>query len=104
MPAKERRFWKCDNGHVIGEVKHVVMGDRRIRALMLYEHSTEKQPAELPPLRLRLIGDAEQIGCTVLGCGCVRDWHIGQDALDELMSKRKEVHEAGLKAVENIGL
>lgn len=90
MPAKERRFWKCANGHVIGEVKYLVFGARRARALMLYEESAAEPPAELPRLRLRLIGDADEIACTVAGCGCRRDWHIGQDALDELLSNRDE--------------
>ena len=90
MAANERKFWKCENGHILGEVKKLVFGETRIRALMLYEQSTEEPPAELPALRLRLIGDADSIACTIPECGCFRDWHIGQDALDELLSKRME--------------
>lgn len=90
MSAKERRFWKCRNGHIVGEVKKLVFGERRVRALMLYEQSAAEPPAELPPVRLRLIGDADAIACTVPECGCQRDWHIGQDALDELLSMRAD--------------
>jgi hypothetical protein len=89
MPASERRFWPRPvvHEHVLGEVVFVYLGQTRIRALMLYEHSVERDhaPLALPELRGRLIGDMDDIICTICGRP-VANWHLGEDALEALLS------------------
>jgi hypothetical protein len=58
-----------------------------MRGLMLFEQSAMEMPAnELPLLRGRLFGDMKEIRCTI--CGRLRDWSIGEDALNELLERR----------------
>ena len=93
MPASERRFWWCKKGHIMGEIKTVSVDDGRVSALMLYERSIALQdvPEEMPPLRARIRGSAEQIQCTYPGCAHTRDW-IGEADVRQLKlasSRRK---------------
>lgn len=91
MPRAERRFWLCPRGHVIGEVKHLVVGESRVRALQVYEISAVTvglaEQSGHRPIRARVIGDVDGIRCTVDGCGCTRDWHLGEDAFAEMMAR-----------------
>lgn len=86
MPVSERKLKWCKHGHIIGEVKKITFGTRRVQALMLYESSVELAdvPEELPPLRARLIGSAADVSCTI--CKATLEWIIGQDTFDALMS------------------
>lgn len=91
MPANDRRLWPNEktHQHVLGEIRHVMIGERRVRALMLYEMSVERDavPKELPRLRGRLTGgDMDEIYCTI----CKRpvaDWLIGDDAMEALLER-----------------
>jgi hypothetical protein len=90
MPANDRRPWPSltKHQHVLGEVKIVMIGQSKVRALMLYEQSVERDqlPAELPELRGRVIGDQDRIRCTI----CQRpvaDWLIGEDGLEALLER-----------------
>lgn len=91
-----RRYWCCPRGHVLGEVKRVVIGANagvKVSALMLYETSTIYKPQSLPALRGRVVGEMRDIKCTVPGCGATRDWLIGEDAMSALLERfqsRKE--------------
>ncbi len=91
MPANERRLWWCPKGHIMGEIKRVVVGEHQVRALMLYEKSVEQAdvPASLPALRGKVIGSMDDIQCTV--CNHKRDWIIGQDGMQELLSHREGI-------------
>lgn len=95
MPASERRFWWCKKGHIMGEIKTVAVSGGRVRALMLYETSIALQdvPDDLPPLRARIIGSAEQIKCTFPGCDHTRDWIIGEDGMRQLLASVKRMHQ-----------
>lgn len=86
MPANERRLWWCPKGHVMGEVKKLTVGQHKVRALMLYEKSLEAAdvPPSLPALRGKVIGSMDDICCTL--CGRTRDWVIGQDGIEGLLS------------------
>jgi hypothetical protein len=90
MPANERRFWPRPevHHHVLGEVVNVYIGQTRVRALALYETSLERDryPDTLPVLRGKLIGDMDEIACTICGQPVV-DWHIGEDAMEILISR-----------------
>lgn len=91
MPANERRLWWCPKGHIMGEVKKVTVGQHRVRALMLYEQSVESAnvPPALPALRGKVIGSMDDICCTL--CGRTRDWIIGEDGMQELLSRPRKV-------------
>jgi hypothetical protein len=91
MPANERRLWPAEkkHTHVLGEVRYVMNGQTRVRALMLYERSVERDavPKELPPLRGRLTGgDMDEIYCTICHRP-VADWLIGDDAMEALLER-----------------
>lgn len=90
MPANERRFWPRPDvhRHVLGELAHMYIGQTRVRALMLYETSVERDqvPAELPSLRGKVIGDVDGLICTLCG-ESVADWHIADDAMEALISR-----------------
>lgn len=90
MPANERRFWpRLDvHRHVLGELAYMYIGQTRVRALMLYETSVERDqiPAELPTLRGKVIGDVDGLVCTLCGKS-VADWHISDDAIEALISR-----------------
>jgi hypothetical protein len=85
MPASERRFWKCPNGHVMGEVAREAANGRHVRVLLLYEASVEIAPEDMPTLRGRLSGNMDDVRCTC--CGATRSWEIGQDSLDVLLER-----------------
>jgi hypothetical protein len=90
MPARERRFWPRAevHEHILGEIRWVEVGRSRVRALWQYEQSVERnqEPDDLPDTRSRIIGDVDAICCTI----CKRpvaDWHIGEDAMEILISR-----------------
>ena len=87
MPANERRFWICEHGHVMGEIKSIVVNSRTVRALMLYERSVylNDLPVDMPTLRGKVIGSVYAIRCTI--CGRTRDWIIGEDGMQALLSR-----------------
>ena len=91
MPAGDRRFWPRpeEDRHILGEIQYVTFGQAQVKALMLYEQSVGRgcEPPEDTPLRGKLIGGMNAIHCTI--CGRVHDWIIGQDAVNELLSKVK---------------
>jgi hypothetical protein len=80
-------------GHIVGEIKSVTVGSGRVRALMLYEMSLEKDdvPDELPALRGKVIGSMDDIRCTI--CGHKRDWMIGEDGMQQLLKSVERMHE-----------
>lgn len=84
MP-KDKRYWLGKCGHVVGEIKPVVYGSRTVKALAVYEQSLPQAPTETPELRATAIGSLDHIRCTI--CGSTRDWIIGEDAIDELVSR-----------------
>ncbi|MBI5951884.1 MAG: hypothetical protein HY865_09520 [Chloroflexi bacterium] len=90
MPANERRLWPRVkvHKHVLGELKYIYLGERRVRALMVYEEAVERNnvPQEMPSLRMRLVGDAHEIRCSICKCN-VADWDAGEDAIQELLSR-----------------
>jgi hypothetical protein len=89
MPAGDRRFWPRPekDRHILGEIRCVTVGETKVQALMLYESSFGRgcEPPEDVALRGKVIGSMDAIRCTI--CGKVHDWIIGQDAVNELLSK-----------------
>lgn len=87
MARNKQRFWRFSCGHIGGEIQMARMGSGRMRILLLYEQSQKTRPGCRPALRGRLLGTMYDIRCTI--CGCIRDWVIGDDALQELLERRK---------------
>lgn len=90
MPANERRFWPSPkkHKHILGEVKRVYIENRRVVVLMIYEQSVYRDAThlELPVTRGKLLGDMDEIYCTICK-KAVADWRVGEDALDALLSR-----------------
>jgi hypothetical protein len=97
----ETKQWKCPNGHVLGVVeraKEVNNGRyRHVTRLILYRHAIDLSQAQ--PEDVDVIGALEgtmlRIRCDVPGCGAVRTWQIGEEAIERLIElfapKEKEV-------------
>ena len=85
MPANERKFKSCQNGHVIGEIKRIIYYGANVKSLLLFNQSIAGPdvPEELPPLRAKIIGSAIELCCTI--CASKVNW--GQEAFDALMSR-----------------
>jgi hypothetical protein len=86
----KRRYWCCPRGHILGEVRRVAIGAEsgiKVGTLMLYETSATYKPQSLPVLRGKVVGEMRDIKCTVPGCGAIRDWMIGEDAMSALMER-----------------
>lgn len=90
MSMSERRFWprEAKHEHVLGEVKRMYVGQIQVRVLMLYEQAVARDalPEELPVVRGQLLGDMDEIYCTICRKP-VADWRVGEDALDALLSR-----------------
>ncbi len=90
-PTENRRYWPRpeEDRHILGEIRCIMVGETQVKALMLYEtsHGRGGEPPVLTQLRGKVVGSMDAIRCTI--CGKVHDWIIGQDALDELLSKVK---------------
>lgn len=71
MSAAEPRAWRCPCGRYLGEV--VRRG--RVRRLVLLEGHE--------------IAGAAWIRCCA--CGEVREWHSGQEHIDELLRRRGQI-------------
>lgn len=93
MTTNDRRYWPSpqEDKHILGEIQHIMLGQVPIRALMLFEQSISRggEPPEETSLRGKVIGSMDAIRCTI--CGRVHDWIIGQDAMNELLSKVNSV-------------
>jgi hypothetical protein len=108
MPSNPRRFFLCTGSlvtidelrlhpaaHIIGEIKYIAMDDRRVSVLAVYEDSlySTHPPETLPDIRFEAIA-ANNIRCTVIGCGRSERWEIGSAAYLQLKRRyesRKKV-------------
>lgn len=73
--------WKCGRGHTLGHVAPI----EGIRRLFLYRF------ADVPE---NVAGILTGLGCwTCSKCNTTREWHAGQDAIEELLEKRKKFRE-----------
>ena len=90
----ELKQWKCKNGHVLGVVERARVENCQGRTwhvsrLILFRHAIDLSQPE--PEEVDVIGVAEgtvlHIRCDVPGCGEIRPWEIGQDAIEWLMER-----------------
>lgn len=86
--------WKCPNGHVIGVIDHVSLKNgqgksRHVSRLLLFRHAVDLSQSNL--MAADVVGDVEgtmlHIKCDVAGCGAIRSWWIGEDALERLLEQ-----------------
>lgn len=90
----EVKAWKCDHGHVMGQVTR---NGRGIRKLLLYREALSPDPS--PSNGEGGINDVDIIAvvegyvadvrCSV--CGAVRTWVPGQEAIDRLVAQVLEM-------------
>jgi hypothetical protein len=83
--------WQCSKGHVLGVVERASFTTRsghsgHVSRLMLYRHAIDLDQQN--PTEVEVIGALEgtmlHIRCDVPGCGEIRTWEIGADALERL--------------------
>lgn len=66
--ARHRTFISCLQRHAVGEITRWMYHNAPVSALYVYENSIEtedKVPADLPPKRLIVIGEAVGIECSI---------------------------------------
>ena len=86
MADNEAKPWKCENGHIMGQV---VRNGSGIRQLLFYRQAVDlNAPAEsFTPVEV--MGMAEglvlDLACSV--CGCVRTWVPGEEAIRRLLKR-----------------
>lgn len=83
----EIKPWKCDKGHVMGQVRRNGSG---IRQLLLYREavSAEWDPAEVDVMAV-VEGYTADVRCSV--CGAQRTWFTSQEAMDKLIKQVRKM-------------
>lgn len=82
------KAWKCGNGHVLGMVERVKAGGHHVARLSLYREaidlSANGRMAEVDVMAV-VEGTTLDVRCSVPGCGSVRSWYMGEDAIKRLV-------------------
>jgi hypothetical protein len=102
--------WKCANGHVLGVVERVTYENslgqtRHVTRLLLFRHAIdvcEEHPAEVEVIG-PLEGTMPGIICDVEGCGEVRPWEMGRDAVERLIEKLQKPINHGSRSPDGDG-
>lgn len=92
--------WTCNNGHVLGVIERVEVETRDIRyytsKLIIFRHAinlgSDKTLEDVDvagTLHGRMLLGFSWL-CSVQGCGCVREWHPDEEAMDWLMQRYKK--------------
>ena len=80
--------WKCQKGHVLGQVERVKVGGHTVARLMLYREAIDLSAngtmAEVDVIAV-VEGTTLDVRCSVPGCSCVRSWYIGEDAIKRMV-------------------
>lgn len=92
----EIRTWKCENGHVLGQITR---NGRGVTRLLLYREAinyelvgsvgSETHPTEVDVMAV-IEGYAADITCSV--CGRVRSWVPGAEALRKMITQFERMH------------
>jgi hypothetical protein len=94
------KYWRCKNGHLLGVVgrRQVVMSGVRFHTplLMIFRMAIDLAVAKMDSADVAgelygrmLLGFRWR--CSVAGCGCAREWHPEEDALDWLFRRYGKV-------------
>jgi len=78
--------WLCPSGHTLGEI-NTCKADSGVKVRKLYLYRQADNPADVIA---EITGPVVNIACSI--CGCTRDWHIGDEAIQELLEKHKISH------------
>lgn len=87
--------WKCQKGHTLGLVQRatVTVSGRsgHVSRLMLFRHALDMDAYLLEAVDVVAVieGTAVEIRCDAPGCGQVRPWIIGADAMERLIEQVK---------------
>jgi len=96
------REWKCECGLILGIV---VRSSSHVRDLNVYRVPKTKLPAANIPTQISMrlfVVCGLSSGDVECGCGRVRHWQVGEDAMEELMDKCGLLEEYKLKRDQKI--
>jgi len=82
--SEEMKVWKCKNGHEMGSVRR---NGHKITQLLLYRNAIDMQnehPEDVDVIAV-IEGLVVDVRCSVPGCGAMRTWVPGEDALRKLL-------------------
>ena len=82
---KERKPWKCKNGHELGSVGRNGNGSSKVQRLFLYRTAIDmggEHPEDVDVLAV-VEGYVVDVRCSV--CGALRTWVPGEAALRRLL-------------------
>jgi hypothetical protein len=80
--SKDIAAWKCNNGHVMGQVAR---NGRNVRQLLLYRRAVDMgawKPEEVEVMAV-IEGLVIDVSCSI--CGAARTWVPGEEAIRRLM-------------------
>lgn len=87
---KEMKQWKCENGHVLGVIQRAKAGKRHVARLMLFRKAIDLNAngqADEIDVIANIEGTTLDVRCSVPGCGKVRSWFMGEDAMEQLLKQ-----------------
>jgi len=101
------KHWKCGKGHVLGVIKREKIKTKLDDGIEVEYHTTVLMIfRKAIDLSSETMDDVDVAGtlysrmllgfqwkCSVLGCGCFRDWHPDDDALDWVKKRYGVKHE-----------
>ena len=94
------KHWLCGNGHIMGVIERVQTGVRMAdestlryftKRLLIFRVAVDLN-AEVPA-EIEVVGalDGRMLSmvwkCSIPGCGCMKEWHPDEDALDWLKQR-----------------
>jgi len=93
----ELKKWKCGKGHVLGVIERkqvrAVVGGLKVEyftaQLLIYRNGVDLDAGK-PEVAGSIYGRmllGFSWNCNVPGCGCVKEWHPGEDALEWLRNR-----------------
>ncbi len=94
MDGKNAKPWVCKNGHCLGQTGRIEVKKNgrkyHVTRLNLFRHAIDMQaetPEEIEIVAV-LEGTVPVVRCDVPGCGEMRTWFIGEEAIEHLLESR----------------
>jgi len=81
--------WRCQNGHVMGQV---VRNGSGIRMLLLYRQAINRDGEREPEVDIMAVveGHVADVRCSI--CGNMRTWVPGEESLRRLLQDLRKKH------------
>jgi hypothetical protein len=93
--VKNAKPWTCKNGHWLGQTVRLAVSKKgrkyHVTRLNLFRHAIDIQsetPEEVDIVAV-LEGTVPVVKCDVPGCGEMRAWFIGEEAIEHLLERRQ---------------